>query len=152
MKNLANLQQVKELIKTSKFHTFDYCSESDITSVSQSLEIETENLNGTLYIFNNPENLHQYILTNATSFDPFKGSDDQYFDYSPSTLESIFYGLSLASPEIQQKATEILTPKLKSFISDNSQDEIMRYIYQAALTALENKQYAQSTSFYITLK
>lgn len=54
-------------------------------------------------------------------------TDDQYYDYSPSQVEAILFGILQLTPEHQDIIVIDLKKHLKSFIQDKDQAEEMQY-------------------------
>lgn len=48
-----------------------------------------------------------------------KGADDQYYDYSPSQVEAILFGILQLTPEHQDIIVIDLKKQLKSFIQES---------------------------------
>lgn len=67
-----------------------------------------------------------------------KGTDDQYYDYSPSQVEAIIFGIPQLTPEHQDYIITGLKKHLREFIQDEEQDEDMISQYTATYNALEN--------------
>lgn len=66
-----------------------------------------------------------------------KGADDQYYDYSPSQVEAIIFGIPQLTPEHQDYIITGLKKHLREFIQDEEQDEDMISQYTATYNALE---------------
>ena len=66
-----------------------------------------------------------------------KGDDDQYYDYSPSQVEAIIFGIPQLTPEHQDYIITGLKKHLREFIQDEEQDEDMISQYTATYNALE---------------
>lgn len=67
-----------------------------------------------------------------------KGADDQYYDYSPSQVEAILFGiLQLITPEHQDIIVIDLKKHLKSFIQDKDQAEEMITQYTCYYNAIK---------------
>lgn len=68
------------------------------------------------------ENLRENIISHM---DLTKGADDQYYDYSPSQVEAILFGILQLTPEHQDYIITGLKKHLREFIQDDEQDEDM---------------------------
>jgi hypothetical protein len=66
-----------------------------------------------------------------------KGADDQYYDYSPSQVEAILFGILQLTKEHQDIIVTELKRQLKSFILDKDQAEEMITRYTCIYNALE---------------
>lgn len=91
-----------------------------------------------------------YIITYASEYDLFenlrenlilmdltKGADDQYYDYSPSQVEAILFGILQLTPEHQDIIVIDLKKHLKSFIQDKDQAEEMITRYTCYYNAIK---------------
>lgn len=67
----------------------------------------------------------------------FGGSWCRYYDYSPSQVEAIIFGIPQLTPEHQDYIITGLKKHLREFIQDEEQDEDMIYQYTATYNALE---------------
>ncbi len=65
------------------------------------------------------------------------GADDQYYDYSPSQVEAIIFGITQLSPDHQEEIIDKLKKHLWDFIQDEEQDYDMVDIYDRFYKALE---------------
>ncbi len=75
-------------------------------------------------------------LTGPTK-DLTKGADDQYYDYSPSQVEAILFGILQLTPEHQDIIVIDLKKHLKSFIQDKDQAEEMITQYTCYYNAIK---------------
>lgn len=66
-----------------------------------------------------------------------KGADDQYYDYSPSQVEAILFGIPQLTPEHQDIIVINLKKHLKSFIQDKDQAEEMITQYTCYYNAIK---------------
>ena len=66
-----------------------------------------------------------------------KGADDQYYDYSPSQVEAILFGILQLTKEHQDIIVTELKRQLKSFILDKDQAEEMITRYTCIYNAIE---------------
>lgn len=66
-----------------------------------------------------------------------KGADDQYYDYSPSQVETILFGILQLTPEHQDIIVIDLKKHLKSFIQDKDQAEEMITQYTCYYNAIK---------------
>lgn len=136
-KIIKTLPELKSIIDANKFHTFDYTEGLSISDGIEIFEIdieETDNYQGasaTLCIYPNEEILFNDIKSNIKSMDLKEGADDQYYDYSPSQVEAILFGILQLTPEHQDIIVIDLKKHLKSFIQDKDQAEemITQYTY-----------------------
>lgn len=67
-----------------------------------------------------------------------KGADDQYYDYSPSQVEAILFGVPQLTPEHQDYIITGLKKHLREFIQDEEQDDDMISQYTNIYNAIEN--------------
>ena len=80
------------------------------------------------------ENLRENIISHM---DLTKGADDQYYDYSPSQVEAILFGILQLTPEHQDIIVIDLKKHLKSFIQDKDQAEEMITQYTCYYNAIK---------------
>lgn len=80
------------------------------------------------------ENLRENIISHM---DLTKGADDQYYDYSPSQVEAILFGVLQLIPEHQDYIITGLKKHLREFIQDDEQDEDMISQYTNIYNAIE---------------
>ena len=66
-----------------------------------------------------------------------KGADDQYYDYSPSQVEAILFGVLQLIPEHQDYIITGLKKHLREFIQDEEQDDDMISQYTNIYNAIE---------------
>lgn len=128
-KIIKTLPELKSIIDANKFHTFDY---TEGLSVSDGIEIfeidieETDDYQGasaTLCIYPNEDILFNDIKSNIKSMDLEEGADDQYYDYSPSQVETIIYAIPQLTLEHQDYTIEDLKTHLRNFIANEENDE-----------------------------
>ena len=79
------------------------------------------------------ENLRENLIR----MDLTKGADDQYYDYSPSQVEAILFGILQLTPEHQDIIVIDLKKHLKSFIQDKDQAEEMITQYTCYYNAIK---------------
>ena len=142
-KIIKTLPELKSIIDANKFHTFDY---TEGLSVSDGIEIfeidieETDDYQGasaTLCIYPNEDILFNDIKSNIKSMDLEEGADDQYYDYSPSQVEAILFGVPQLIPEHQDYIITGLKKHLREFIQDEEQDDDMISQYTNIYNAIE---------------
>ena len=148
MKTLENIQDLKKLLfNTYIIYTYDYAGGfiiNDTTDYIEIYEIKVEDepfdeflgniiityaLEDDLFFENLRENLIRMDLT--------KGADDQYYNYSPSQVEAILFGILQLTPEHQDIIVTDLKKHLKSFIQDKDQAEEMITQYTGYYNALK---------------
>lgn len=147
MKQLNNLNQIQQVLDYA-LYTYDY---TDGLFINSSLSIQVYDLNilespgqdlsglsGYLITFDNEETLYQCLKQNLDEhMDLSAGADDQYYDYSPSQVEAIIFGITQLSPDHQEKIIDKLKKHLWDFIQDEEQDYDMVDIYDRFYKALE---------------
>lgn len=150
MKTLENIQDLKKLLfNPYTIYTYDYADGLIINDTTADyieiyeIKIEDEPFDEFLgYIItyaserdlfeNLRENLILLILMDLT-----KGADDQYYDYSPSQVEAILFGILQLTPEHQDIIVIDLKKYLKSFIQDKDQAEEMITQYTCYYNAIK---------------
>lgn len=147
MKQLNNLNQIQQVLDHA-LYTYDY---TDGLFINSSLSIQVYDLNilespgqdlsglsGYLITFDNEETLYQCLKQNLDEhMDLSAGADDQYYDYSPSQVEAIIFGITQLSPDHREEIIDKLKKHLWDFIQDEEQDYDMIDIYDRFYKALE---------------
>lgn len=140
MKTLENIQDLKKLLfNPYTIYTYDYADGliiNDTTNYIEIYEIEIEDepfdeFLGCIITYASEYDLFENLRENLIRMDLTKGADDQYYDYSPSQVEAILFGIPQLTPEHQDIIVIDLKKHLKSFIQDKDQAEkmITQYTY-----------------------
>lgn len=147
MKELKNLEAIRELLASHPIYTYDYSdglliNKEDTNIQVYSIDLEDEPFaaytSGYIITYASEEVLFENLRENIIShMDLTKGADDQYYDYSPSQVEAIIFGIPQLTPEHQDYIITGLKKHLREFIQDEEQDEDMIYRYMATYNALE---------------
>jgi hypothetical protein len=147
MKELKNLEAIRELLASHPIYTYDYSDglliNKGATNIRvYSIDLEDEPLasyiSGYIMVYSSEEDLFENLKENIIShMDLIKGADDQYYDYSPSQVEAIIFGIPQLTPEHQDYIITGLKKHLREFIQDEEQDEDMISQYTATYNALE---------------
>lgn len=148
MKELKNLEAIRELLAFHPIYTYDYTDGLHINKKATNIQVYSIDLgndplaayiSGYIIIYPSEEVLFENLRENIIShMDLTKGADDQYYDYSPSQVEAIIFGIPQLTPEHQDYIITGLKKHLREFIQDEDQDEDMISQYTATLNALEN--------------
>lgn len=104
------------------------------------IEIEDEPFDeflGNIITYASEKDLFENLRENLIRMDLTKGADDQYYDYSPSQVEAILFGILQLTPEHQDIIVIDLKKHLKSFIQDKDQAEEMITQYTCYYNALK---------------
>lgn len=135
MKELKNLEAIRELLASHPIYTYDYSDglyiNKEATNIQvYSIDLEDEPLAsyipGYIIVYSSEEDLFENLKENIIShMDLTKGADDQYYDYSPSQVEAIIFGIPQLTPEHQDYIITGLKKHLQEFIQDEEQDEDM---------------------------
>lgn len=148
MKQLNSLNQIQQVLDHA-LYTYDY---TDGLFINSSLSIQVYDLNiilesqgqdlsglsGYLITFDNEETLYQCLKQNLDEhMDLSAGASDQYYDYSPSQVEAIIFGITQLSPDHREEIIDKLKKHLWDFIQDEEQDYDMVDIYDRFYKALE---------------
>ena len=161
MNDLKNLSEIRNLLVAHPFFTYDYADGLWINKDSKhiwvySIDLDDDPIDldddpidldddplasyisGYIIVYSSEEDLFENLKENITShMDLTKGADDQYYDYSPSQVEAIIFGIPQLTPEHQDYIITGLKKHLREFIQDEEQDEDMIYQYTATYNALE---------------
>lgn len=148
MKELKNLEAIRELLASHPIYTYDYTDGLHINKKATHIQVYSIDLgndplaayiSGYIIIYPSEEVLFENLRENIIShMDLTKGADDQYYDYSPSQVEAIIFGIPQLTSEHQDYIITGLKKHLREFIQDEDQDEDMISQYTATLNALEN--------------
>lgn len=104
------------------------------------IEIENEPFDeflGNIITYASENDLFENLRENLIRMDLTKGADDQYYDYSPSQVEAILFGILQLTPEHQDIIVIDLKKHLKSFIQDKDQAEEMITQYTCYYNAIK---------------
>lgn len=147
MKELKNLEAIRELLASHPFFTYDYADGLHINKDSKhiwvySIDLDDDPLasyiSGYIMVYSSEEDLFENLKENIIShMDLIKGADDQYYDYSPSQVEAILFGVLQLIPEHQDYIITGLKKHLREFIQDDEQDEDMISQYTSIYNAIE---------------
>lgn len=147
MKELKNLEAIRELLASHPIYTYDYSdglliNKEDTNIQVYSIDLEDEPfaayISGYIITYASEEVLFENLRENIIShMDLTKGADDQYYDYSPSQVEAILFGVPQLTPEHQDYIITGLKKHLREFIQDEEQDDDMISQYTNIYNALE---------------
>lgn len=148
MKELKNLEAIRELLASHPIYTYDYSdglliNKEDTNIQVYSIDLEDEPfaayISGYIITYASEEVLFENLRENIIShMDLTKGADDQYYDYSPAQVEAILFGILQLTPEHQDYIITGLKKHLREFIQDDEQDEDMISQYTNIYNAIEN--------------
>lgn len=127
---------------TDNTYTYDYAGGLITTNYIEIYEIEIEDepfdkFLGNIIIYASEDDLFENLRENLIRMDLTKGADDQYYDYSPSQVEAILFGILQLTPEHQDIIVIDLKKHLKSFIQDKDQAEEMITRYTCYYNAIK---------------
>lgn len=151
MKTFENIQDLKKLllnpytIYTYDYATYDYAGGfiiNDTTNYIKIYEIKIEDepfdeFLGNIITYASEYDLFENLRENLIRMDLTEGADDQYYDYSPSQVEAILFGILQLTPEHQDIIVIDLKKHLKSFIQDKDQAEEMITQYTCYYNAIK---------------
>lgn len=149
MKELKNLDAIRELLASNPFYTYDYTDGLHINKEDTNIQVYSIDLgndplalaayiSGYIITYTSEEVLFENLRENITShMDLTKGADDQYYDYSPSQVEAILFGVPQLTPEHQDYIITGLKKHLREFIQDEEQDDDMISQYTNIYNAIE---------------
>ena len=134
--NIRKYPRHKELLLNPYIiYTYDYAGGfiiNDTIDYLEIYEIEIEDepfdeFLGYIITYASEKDLFENLRENLILMDLTKGADDQYYDYyydySPSQVEAILFGILQLTPEHQDIIVIDLKKHLKSFIQDKDQAE-----------------------------
>lgn len=130
---------------TDNTDTYDYAGGfiiNDTIDYIEIYEIEIEDepfdeFLGNIITYASEKDLFENLRENLIRMDLTKGADDQYYDYSPSQVEAILFGILQLTPEHQDIIVIDLKKHLKSFIQDKDQAEEMITQYTCYYNAIK---------------
>lgn len=146
MKELKNLEAIRKLLASHPIYTYDYTdgihiNKEDTNIQVYSIDLEDEPfadyISGYIITYASEEVLFENLRENLISMDLTKGADDQYYDYSPSQVEAILFGVLQLIPEHQDYIITGLKKHLREFIQDEEQDDDMISQYTNIYNAIE---------------
>lgn len=130
---------------TDNTDTYDFAGGliiNDTTDYIEIYEIEIEDepfdeFLGNIITYASENDLFENLRENLIRMDLTKGADDQYYDYSPSQVEAILFGILQLTPKHQDIIVIDLKKHLKSFIQDKAQAEEMITQYTCYYNAIK---------------
>lgn len=127
---------------TDNTDTYDFAGGLITTDYIEIYEIEIEDepfdeFLGNIITYASEDDLFENLRENLIRMDLTKGADDQYYDYSPSQVEAILFGILQLTPEHQDIIVIDLKKHLKSFIQDKDQAEEMITQYTCYYNAIK---------------
>lgn len=147
MKELKNLEAIRELLASHPIYTYDYSDGLYINKEATNIQVYSTDLedepfaayiSGYIITYASEEVLFENLRENIIShMDLTKGADDQYYDYSPSQVEAILFGILQLTPEHQDYIITGLKKHLREFIQDEEQDDDMISQYTNIYNAIE---------------
>lgn len=147
MKELKNLTDIGNLLASHPIYTYDYSDGLLINKGATNIQVYSIDLgddplaayiSGYIITYTSEEDLFENLKENIIShMDLTKGADDQYYDYSPSQVEAIIFGIPQLTPEHQDYIITGLKKHLREFIQDEEQDEDMISQYTSIYNAIE---------------
>lgn len=154
MKTLENIEDLKKLLASHPIYTYYYADGlliNDTTEYLEIYEIEIEDESfdeflgyiityeflGYIITYASEKDLFESLRENLILMDLTKGADDQYYDYSPSQVEAILFGILQLTKEHQDIIVTKLKRQLKSFIQDKDQAEEMITQYTCYYNAIK---------------
>lgn len=147
MKELKNLEAIRELLASHPIYTYDYTDGLYINKEATNIQVYSIDLgndplaayiSGYIITYTSEEVLFENLKENLIShIDLTKGADDQYYDYSPSQVEATLFGVLQLTPEHQDYIITGLKKHLREFIQDEEQDDDMISQYTNIYNAIE---------------
>lgn len=144
MKELKNLEAIRELLASHPIYTYDYSDGLHINMEATNIQVYSIDLedepfiSGYIITYASEEVLFENLRENIIShMDLTKGADDQYYDDSPSQVEAILFGVLQLIPEHQDYIITGLKKHLREFIQDDEQDKDMISQYTNIYNAIE---------------
>lgn len=147
MKELKNLEAIRELLASHPIYTYDYSDGLLINKGATNIRVYSIDLgndplaayiSGYIITYTSEEVLFENLKENIIShMDLTKGADDQYYDYSPSQVEAILFGVLQLTPEHQDYIITGLKKHLREFIQDEEQDDDLISQYTNIYNAIE---------------
>ena len=141
MKELKNLEAIRELLASHPIYTYDYSGGLHINKEATNIQVYSIDLedepfaayiSGYIITYASEEVLFENLRENIIShMDLTKGAD------SPSQVEAILFGVLQLIPEHQDYIITGLKKHLREFIQDDEQDEDMISQYTNIYNAIE---------------
>lgn len=138
MKELKNLEAIRELLASHPIYTYDYSGglliNKEATNIQvYSIDLEDEPfaayISGYIITYASEEVLFENLRENIIShMDLTKGADDQYYDYNVDELDMVLYGATIILE--QEKYKPLILQKLQDYqdnFDEEEHDEIIDY-------------------------
>lgn len=130
MKELKNLEAIRELLASHPIYTYDYSDglyiNKEATNIQvYSIDLEDEPfaayISGYIITYASEEVLFENLRENIIShMDLTKGADDQYFDYNIDEVDMVLYGATIILE--QEKYKPLIMEKFQ-YYKDNFNEE-----------------------------
>lgn len=125
-----NEKQSKKLIQEYPFFLISFQGENILENFNNTFQVK-ESLTESyyLYTYDSEELLIKDLLLQLSQLNLLEGNDDQFFDYNPDNLETIFNGSKLLTNKSQQQEILQKLAKLIETFYEESDNQEMIDIY-----------------------
>lgn len=134
-------KQSKKLIQEYPFFLFSFQGENILENFNNTFQVK-ESLTESyyLYTYNSEELLIKDLLLQLSQLNLLEGNDDQFFDYNPDNLETIFNGSKLLTNKSQQQEIlQKLAKLIETFYEESDNQEMIDIYAKFYLPILELK-------------
>ena len=136
-----NEKQSKKLIQEYPFYLISFQGENILENFNNTLQVK-ESLTESyyLYTYDSEELLTKDLLLQLSQLNLLEGNDDQFFDYNPDNLETIFNGSKLLTNKFQQQEIlQKLAKLIETFYEESDNQEMIDIYAKFYLPILELK-------------
>lgn len=134
-----NEKQSKKLIQ--EYHLISFQGENILENFNNTFQVK-ESLTESyyLYTYDSEELLIKDLLLQLSQLNLLEGNDDQFFDYNPDNLETIFNGSKLLTNKSQQQEIlQKLAKLIETFYKESDNQEMIDIYAKFYLPILELK-------------
>lgn len=136
-----NEKQSKKLIQEYQFYLISFQGENILENFNNTFQVK-ESLTESyyLYTYDSEELLIKDLLLQLSQLNLLEGNDDQFFDYNPDNLETIFNGSKLLTNKFQQQEIlQKLAKLIETFYEESDNQEMIDIYAKFYLPILELK-------------
>ena len=136
-----NEKQSKKLIQEYPFSLISFQGENILENFNNTFQVK-ESLTESyyLYTYDSEELLIKDLLLQLSQLNLLEGNDDQFFDYNPDNLETIFNGSKLLTNKSQQQEIlQKLAKLIETFYEESDNQEMIDIYAKFYLPILELK-------------
>lgn len=136
-----NEKQSKKLIQEYPFYLISFQGENILENFNNTFKVNKPlSESYYLYTYDSEELLTKDLLLQLSQLNLLEGNDDQFFDYNPDNLETIFNGSKLLTNKFQQQEIlQKLAKLIETFYEESDNQEMIDIYAKFYLPILELK-------------